>query len=147
MNIAVIGNGAVGYCTAISLLKEGREVIIYTKTISNDKHEEKVSLVACALWQPYKLYNDLEDENLETKKAIWKVSEISLELFYKLIETYSSDETGVYERMHYEYSVNSVEENNKLKSDFYYIQLLKELLREWLFRFFCHTKPNWICDF
>lgn len=126
MNIAVIGNGAVGYCTAISLLKEGREVSIYTKAVSNKNPIEKVSLVACALWQPYKLYSDLENENLETKESTWKVSEVSLEALFELIDSFSNDKTGVYERMHYEYSVDSINEKSRLKSDFYYVQLLKE---------------------
>ena len=126
MKIAVIGSGVIGYCTAISLLKEGKEVIIYTKDNSQKNPENIVSIVACALWQPYKLYKNLDDEPESTRNKTLAVSKSSLEEFYRLSQKFSSDVTGIFKKNHYEYSSVSINKNNRLKNDFYYIKLLEE---------------------
>jgi len=126
MKIAVIGSGVIGYCTAISLLNEGREVVIYTKDDSQKNPTNTVSIVACALWQPYKLFSHLENEPKEIRDKIWDVSKESLKSFHSLVEEYGSEEIGVYQKMHYEYCNESIYLDRSLKPDFYYINLLEE---------------------
>ncbi|WP_299111955.1 FAD-dependent oxidoreductase [uncultured Winogradskyella sp.] len=126
MKIAVIGNGVIGYCTAIALLQQGREVIIYTKDKIQSNPENTVSIVACALWQPYKLFNNLENESKEVIEQIWQISKKSLEFFFDISEKRKNQDLGVYKKKHFEYSLDSIKSNGNLKSDFYYIKLLKD---------------------
>lgn len=127
MRIAVIGNGIIGLATAIKLLLKGREVIIYSLDAEQSRTEKTVSLVACALWQPYKLYKNLDEFNSAEFENIKEVSYNSLEEYSSILNNYNSDETGVYIKNHFEYSDESIYDKDKvLKKDFYYIEVLKD---------------------
>jgi len=132
MRIAIIGSGVVGLTTAIKLLKAGREVVIYTKDPDHKRTEDTVSLVACALWQPYKLYTNLEKYDAQKFELVKKVSLSSLNEFENIISSDGSEETGLYIRTHYEYSVESIylADTKELKRGFYYIDVLKDFWKK-----------------
>lgn len=128
MRIAVIGSGVIGLTTAINLLKHGREVIIYSKDPNQESTNDTVSLVACALWQPYKLFKKIDEYSLEKYSSIKEISRISLNGFHKCLSEFGSFVSGIDVKNHYEYSVESIYQptNGALKSDFYYVETLRD---------------------
>lgn len=129
MRIAVIGNGVIGLTTAISLLREGKDVVIYSKDPLHKSTKDTVSTVACALWQPYKLFTNIKEYNASQLKHIQDITLNSLEEFNNILNADGNEKTGVSIRMHYEYSSESIYYNNNLKEDFYYIELLESYWR------------------
>lgn len=132
MRIAIIGSGVIGLTTAIKLLQQGREVVIYSKDTDQKKPDDTVSLVACALWQPYKLFKNLDEYEVDKFELVKQVSLNSLQEFDKILSVSKSEESGVYTKTHYEYSAESIytKATHKLKKDFYYIGILNEFWKE-----------------
>jgi glycine/D-amino acid oxidase-like deaminating enzyme len=131
MKIAILGNGVIGLTTGIKLLEQGRDVVIYSKDPLHLDENKSVSLVACALWQPYKLFNNLEALEKDQFSAIENISLDSLNEFDKVLQKQGPEESGIFIKRHYEYSTDSIyHPSGSLKADFYYIELLKKFWAE-----------------
>ncbi|HEY8931414.1 MAG TPA: FAD-dependent oxidoreductase [Mucilaginibacter sp.] len=132
MKIAVIGNGVIGLTTAIKLQEEGREVVIYSKDPDRLDLLSTVSLVACALWQPYKLFKNLDEVTEAEFADVKKVSLESLKQLNKIYLSVGSAKSGIYIKKHFEYSSDSIYKENTriLKKDFYYIDVLRDFWKD-----------------